>query len=84
MRKFYSKKSASKQLFSLLFFLLFSIGLVSAQQEFRIGAADTIFTCGGFFTDTGGANNPHGSNENLTTTICSDTSIMGAGSHIKL
>jgi len=87
MRKFYSIAIANqpyKRLYYTLFFFIFSLGLVSAQQEFPIGSADTIFTCSGFFTDTGGANNAYGSNENLTTTICSDTSIMGSGSHIKL
>lgn len=84
MGKFYSKKAIVQQLSSILFFSLFSFGLVSAQQEFRMGSTDTLFACSGFFTDTGGANARYRSDENLTTTICSDTSVMGAGSHIKL
>ncbi|MEM6697216.1 MAG: proprotein convertase P-domain-containing protein, partial [Bacteroidota bacterium] len=73
-----------RQLFFIVFFSSFALSAVFAQAEFRMGSVDTLFTCRGFFTDTGGANARYGSNENLTTTICADTSIMGAGSHIKL
>ncbi|MEM1326494.1 MAG: proprotein convertase P-domain-containing protein [Bacteroidota bacterium] len=49
--------------------------------EYPIGSADTIRTCEGFFTDSGGSQNNYTAGENHVTTICSDEST---GSHIRI
>ncbi|MEM9884654.1 MAG: proprotein convertase P-domain-containing protein [Bacteroidota bacterium] len=48
-----------------------------------MGSVDTLYTCEGFFTDSGGGASAFSANENSTITICSDTT-SNSGSHIKL
>ncbi len=63
----------------LLFcFLTFNISLFA--QNYSMDGTP-ITDCSGFFLDSGGGNGNYGSNENFTTTICSD---MSTGTHIQL
>ncbi len=63
----------------LLFCLLF-LNLSLFGQNYSMDGSP-ITDCSGFFLDSGGGNNNYGSNENFTTTICSDFST---GTHIQL
>jgi gliding motility-associated-like protein len=51
------------------------------SQNYPMGSQALITTCGGFFTDSGGNNNPYSANENLTMTICPQGN---QGTHVQL
>lgn len=64
----------------LVIFLIILSSHLSAQ-EFLMGGAARISTCGGFFFDSGGEDGAYAANESATITICSDGS---EGSHVQL